>query len=530
MKSTFLVVLWCCVVLTNCEPDFDRALELSAYSPERPLKDAVYLSLMTLKPLLSLEEPVAQYYPDEIFVGNPPTIVFNFFRNMFDSTKPTYEIKHDEYDRIGESCAKLSDAINETLGYVKLCSNSVDSDQFKTNISNHGVKISNTLQLLKNILLEYFTKSSQLDANQLNFDNAPNQSKGMPSMSLTNAVDFAFSTCNRAIELREMLKDNRFDEHDTRSTLQIMPVFRFLVFFYYCIDPRDISIQTNDFDFIVTKCQSILFSQKKILGGCKIISGGGYYPHYYITDIKPNTDEMRLQMDEIIFKLLELYPQLAENFKQLTLRLKNDCIKWRNKIGKDFFAVAPGVDEFKGLIVDIAEYVGKIDDQLATSNRNNYVDILEYIAMNYPFVVGTIYLIGEYFDQPYLEWQSPDEETISKIKEIYASMSKNIANSSNTIRLCQKTAKRKGFDELENRVQLRNTIKENQEMIAIEFYNIFDYLLPLLPESADVELETKRRQHIAVIKELKEFREDVKLKEDKKRKHGSTTQDDTSAN
>lgn len=343
-------------------------------------------------------------------------------------------------------------------------------------------------------------------------------------MYLTDAVDTAFTSWTRNIEMRSFLKDDRYTDYDIRGKMQIMPVFRFLVFFYYCIEPRSFPITTDDYDDIVNKCAGIRRLHKKIVHFMNRIKNGANFT-FYVTEMKPFVHEMKITIDEIIYKLVELYPQLINNFNQLSLILENDCKMWRSRIDKKFFEELPEITELKEKIVNIVEAVVKIKGRLAEASHNGYIDIVLYIVMNYPFMMGGIYLMGAYLNAPNL-WQSPDKEIVSEITASYNLIASNIDNIPDTITKCKKSkVMLKGYDNPENRVHLMNTIRDKHDIISIAFYNMLDKILPLLPNPVNAELDTKVIQYTAVINEMKEFKEDV-MREDKKRNHSSISKDD----
>lgn len=532
MKLTFVLVLWCSVALTNCTLDFDKTLALGAYKAEMRFKDAIYFSLKTLKTFLPPDKRVSLSSAyGEIDGGrlqNQLTIDFTFLTNMYGFTQPSFMIDHTEYFGIVETCQKVVTLIQDAIFLATALDRNVED--FTPRINKCGDDINNSLAQLRNDLSEYFTRSGELDASHIGFENYLQEDPKMPAMYLKDAVDIAANTWAGTIELREFLMDERFDVYDVRNIIQIMPVLHTLKFIKNCIDVNNvIEVNFPNYDFIVDNCAFILIKQKKIEEYRQQIREGRQFENS-VRGIIVLTKSMKAIIDEIIYKFYLNYPQLVANFEELTSTLNNDCITWRDKISENSSGEMEEVLEFKGMIVNIAECVGKMNVHLQQRSGSKHEDIKDYyVVTNYPFVVGAFYyLIKTYLDEWHFAMPLSDEAFL-EFRISHDLMSTNVTSLVETIDKLKTTAPGKKGKKL--RGELTNLLRETQENAVNAFYNICDCLLrvPSLSDIEDPELIIKRDQYIAAIKEIKAFREDVKWKEDKKRKHDSMSQDDTSA-
>lgn len=525
MKLTFLLVLWCSIAITNCALDFDKALELSAPHTEIPFKSAIYSWLNTIKGFLPDKRVQLSSEYGKIDDGrllNELKNQFMYFCSMYGFTQASFTIAYAEYDVILEMCENVVTAITTGINIANPVTQR--QEDFNEKFNKSSTDIFNRMQQLKIKFSEHFTRLGDLDAAYLSMGMETLFGElNMPKMYFEDAIDLAAAIWDRADDLRGFFQQERFDKYDVRSIIRIMPVARVLSFIKKS-EFSTIEVSPHNMDIVAANCASIMKKQNAIFKLRSELDGSRQFENS-IRQIGELAQQIKALMVQIIYQLFVCHPQIVKNFDEIMLQLNNECEQWRSKISSNS---SGEVVEFKRTIVAIAESVGKINTHLQELSGNQRKDDIQdyYIPTNYPFLVGaTHYLLKAYLDERISELPV-SEEVFTEIKTYAALMSTNQTSLDKTIGELRALKRGKKARRI-----LMESLKEIQENIVNAFYNICDCLSASMPDASSQENDEYldiRSQYIDAIKELKQFREDVKWYTDKKRKLDSISQDTAS--
>lgn len=535
MNLSFWLVLCCSVALSNSfETEFDIGACLGGDLAETKLKAMAHYALMAWNGIVPLNGKITAENESKLEL----LTTLNAFQTIYDFVEVECEIGSEKFESFMLICAPLTIHYQNIISYLPRLHMDTVVDGATTGIdgaatvmdgadtvmdgAKAGIDGADTekiigaidqIEIIKNRMLKelkqfyseyceirnsnkYNELISKIDGvYKMDLAIAPQNAGYIPTTPLKAALYLVFITWNRALRMWKIFTNPICDSIRPIGFLMRYNFAYFLETFLNCIEPNS-KIKATEYNSIASKCERLGQHSDNINHSWAMQAYRDANDGSIIWAIGQGGLEITFLIEEIMYELLQLYPQIRQHDDTRRTVLLGRRMVWP--------LIAMGTSPkatFVQMIIPISDFFLKIGIYANPLNRA-FSQFQLLVATGYHFAMDVFTLFADYLMAD-LEWQS-NTDAQKKIQEQSAAIFIHMPNLDIAINNFH-SGPLAATDDADQQVRanIASFLIRNFTPVATQLYKTVESLFELLP-SGDEALDTRRKQYDGFIKRLRE--------------------------